>query len=79
MAQISALPRQETQQRIEQRFEDMLKPVLTDIRSIKERIQINVDAPAAVDTGGATKQSAKNLRITTSEIPPSESQTEKKN
>ena len=78
LAQVSALPRQETQQRIEQRFEDMLKPVLADIRSIKERIQINEDAPAAADTGGARKQSAENLRITTSEILPSESQTGKK-
>lgn len=78
LAQVSALPRQETQQRIEQRFEDMLKPVLADIRSLKEQIQINGVASAAADAGGATKQSAENLRITTSEILPSESQAGKK-
>jgi hypothetical protein len=78
LAQVSALPRQETQQRIERRFEDMLKPVLADIRSIKEQIQINGNAPAAAGTGGATKQSAMNLRITTNAILPSEPQTGKK-
>ncbi len=39
MAQASALPRQEAEKSIERRFEDLVKPIVAELGSIKEQLQ----------------------------------------
>ena len=62
LAQASSLPRQEAEKRLERQFEDMLRPLRSDIQSIREHLQKNGDAPAAADTDGAAAGSATNSR-----------------
>ena len=62
LAQASALPRQEAEQSMERRMQDMIQPPKDDIRSLRERVEGNRDAPAAAGADGAATKSAKKSR-----------------
>ena len=59
LAQISALPRPDVEKSLERRFQDMMKPLEDEIRSLKEELRGNPNAPKSADTHGAASTSAK--------------------
>ena len=58
----SALPRQEAEKSIQRRVQDLMQPLIADVREIKEQLQGNRSAPVAADAGGANAKSAKKSR-----------------
>lgn len=58
----SALPRQEAEKSMQRRVQDMMQPLIADVREIKEQLQGNRSAPVAADAGGASTKSAKKSR-----------------
>lgn len=58
----SALPRQEAEKSMQRRMQDMMQPLIADVRKIKEQLQGNRSAPVAADAGGASDKSAKKSR-----------------
>ena len=45
LAKASALPHQEAKQSIQQRMQDMIEPLITEVRERKEQLQGNWSAP----------------------------------
>jgi len=62
LAKASALPRQEAEQSIQRRMQDMMKPLITEVRELKEQLQGNRSAPREADAGGAATKSAQKSR-----------------
>lgn len=62
LAKASALPRQEAEQSIQRRMQDMMQPWIAEVRELKEQLQGNRSAPREADAGGAATKSAKKSR-----------------
>jgi hypothetical protein len=62
LAKASALPRQEAEQSIQRRMQDMIQPLITEVRELKEQLQGNRSAPREADAGGAATKSAHKSR-----------------
>ena len=62
LAKASALPRQEADKSIQRRVQEMMQPLIAEVRELKDQLQGNRSAPREADAGGAAAKSAKKSR-----------------